>query len=233
MRRNIEQLLSLTPDRVALFGYAHVPWFKKHQRLLEAEGLPDVQSRFALMMEARSLLREAGYVEIGLDHYARPDDSLALAFREGRLRRNFQGYTTDRADTLIGFGPSSISSLPQGFAKHHDDLKAWHARVQAGRLATQKGLALTTDDRVRRALIEDLMCRHACDLGQVRRDFALPEGYFDGALAALGPLETDHVVIRTGDRLRINPQYDLLSRIVASCFDSRLQAQQKRHAQAI
>ncbi|MCR4269063.1 oxygen-independent coproporphyrinogen III oxidase [Nitratireductor sp. ZSWI3] len=154
----IRQALTLAPDRIALFGYAHVPWFKKHQTMIDEAVLPGPGQRFAQQQEAARIVREAGYQPIGIDHFARPDDPLALAARAGRLYRNFQGYTEDACKTLIGLGPSSVSRLSQGYAQNNPAIGQYERLVGAGGLATVRGIAFSDEDRARAWVIERLMC---------------------------------------------------------------------------
>ena len=134
---------SLGAQRLALFGYAHVPWFKHHQRLIDEAALPGLSERLEQAQVAAETLTGLGYQAIGLDHFALPDDELAIAAREKRMRRNFQGYTTDEADALIGVGASAIGKLPQGFVQNAPDLAGYSRAVSARQFATVKGLALS------------------------------------------------------------------------------------------
>jgi oxygen-independent coproporphyrinogen-3 oxidase len=163
----VDHAIKLEPDRVAVFGYGHVPWMKPHQRALPEAALPGPRERHAQFEAAAGRLVRAGYVRVGLDHFARPDDPLGRAMADGRLRRNFQGCTTDAAGTLLGFGASSISSLPGGYAQSLTDIAAYGDAVRQGRLATARGLVLTPEDRLRRDVIERLMCDLAVDLDAV------------------------------------------------------------------
>src|SRR5262249_27792827 len=156
--RTVEQAVGLAPQRIALFGYAHVPWLKPHQRLLPAAELPDATARWAQAEAAAGHLQALGYLWIGLDHFALPGDGMAKAAEAGLLRRNFQGYTTDGAETLLGFGASSIGALPQGYVQNAADSRTWAEGVAAGRLPIARGVALTEEDRLRRYVIERLMC---------------------------------------------------------------------------
>lgn len=159
LQRTIEAALSLNPDRVALFGYAHVPWMKPHQKMIPDEALPDRHARFAQAQLAADLLVSAGLEPIGFDHFARPDDSLARASRQGRLRRNFQGYTDDAADALIGLGASAIGQLPQGYVQNITATGEYSKAVLAGGVAIAKGFALTPADKLRAHAISTLLCR--------------------------------------------------------------------------
>ena len=168
--RSVEQAALLAPSRLALFGYAHVPWLKAHQRLIDDHMLPGASERMAQMHAAAKTLEECGYVQIGLDHFASPHDDMYRAAQAGRLHRNFQGYTTDAADALIGLGASSIGQLPQGYVQNAPDVASYARAIDAGQFATVKGLALSADNRVRARIIERLMCDLAVDFSAVVAD---------------------------------------------------------------
>lgn len=158
LTRTIDQVIELTPDRVALFGYAHVPWMKKHQQLIETSALPDAASRLEQARLGADLLTEAGYVQIGIDHFALPADSLAASAASGRVRRNFQGYTTDNAPAVIGLGASAIGRFHEGYVQNVVATADYARAVLSGQLATARGVELTEEDRVRATVIEKLMC---------------------------------------------------------------------------
>jgi len=225
--------LDLAPDRIALFGYAHVPWMKRHQRLIPEDKLPDGAARARQSALAADLLGAAGYVAIGLDHFARPDDPLARAARRGTLRRNFQGYTTDAAAALLAFGPSAIGALPQGYVQNAPDLRAWRAAVHDGGLATVRGVALTPDDRLRRAVIERLMCGFQVDVGAVAAAHATPADTFAAELDGLADLAADGLVEVDDGAVRVTELGRPFLRVVASRFDGRLAAGQGRHSRAV
>ncbi|RWK96353.1 MAG: oxygen-independent coproporphyrinogen III oxidase [Mesorhizobium sp.] len=157
----VSQALTLEPDRMALFGYAHVPWFKKHQTMIDEAWLPNSVERFAQSQIAAGLMLKAGYQAVGFDHFARSGDALAVAARTGTLHRNFQGYTEDRCETLIGLGPSSISQFHQGYAQNMPATAEYGRMVEQGGLAAVRGIELSEDDRVRGWIIERLMCDFA------------------------------------------------------------------------
>src|SRR5262249_12760499 len=138
--RTVGQALDVAPDRIAVFGYAHVPWLKKHQALIAEADLPGSAERYRQLAAAEASILAHGFVPVGLDHYARSDDALATAARARSLRRNFQGYTTDTAETLIGLGASAIGSLPQGYAQNAASVPEWRDRVRAGRLPVVRGI---------------------------------------------------------------------------------------------
>lgn len=190
----VAKTLSLKPGRIALFGYAHVPWMRKHQRLIEEAALPAAADRIALADLAREMLLDAGYIAVGLDHFARPDDSMASALSDGSLKRNFQGYTTDQGDQLIGFGVSSIGKLTDGFIQNLPDVGSWRRAIDAGELPVSKGLELSQDDRIRGRIIEELMTNYACDLAEVCAGFGASPDQFSQSLVSLHDLAADGMV---------------------------------------
>lgn len=226
--QSAELAASLRPQRLALFGYAHVPWFKRHQRLIDETTLPGLSERLEQARVAAETLTSLGYEAIGLDHFALPDDELATAAREKRLRRNFQGYTTDEADALIGLGASAIGRLPQGFVQNASDLAGYSRAIHSGHFATMKGLALSDTDRLRGAIIERLMCDLAVDLDKFGG-----AAQFVTELAALRPL-CEQGLLQIGDgRIAVTERGRPYVRIAASAFDAYLAASQKRHSVAV
>ncbi|CDX13544.1 Oxygen-independent coproporphyrinogen-III oxidase [Mesorhizobium plurifarium] len=157
----VSQALTLAPDRLALFGYAHVPWFKKHQTMIDEAWLPDSAARLAQSRLAAQIIVDAGYEALGLDHFAKPQDALAVAARAGKIRRNFQGYTEDQCETLIGLGPSSISRFRQGYAQNIVATGEYQKAVDRGQLAIARGIEFSLDDLARGWIIERLMCNFA------------------------------------------------------------------------
>jgi len=231
--RSIDAVLGLSPARIALFGYAHVPWMKRHQRLIEETALPDQAARAAQFEAASARLLDAGYVAIGLDHFARPDDALAIAQREGRLHRNFQGYTTDAAPALIGCGASAIGSLAQGYVQNAVPLPEYREAIRSGRLATVRGIEIDDEDRLRRAVIERLMCQYGVDLDELCRHFAWPVDRFAPELETLARFEADGLVRIEGHEVRVEPPGRPLVRSVCAIFDRYLERGQGRHSRAI
>jgi oxygen-independent coproporphyrinogen-3 oxidase len=226
--RSAELAASLAPQRLALFGYAHVPWFKTHQRLIDEAALPGLRERLAQAQTAAETLAGLGYERIGLDHFARPDDELALAAREKRLRRNFQGYTADDAEALIGVGASAIGRLPQGFVQNAPDVAGYARAVAAGRFATVRGIALSDEDRLRAAIIERLMCDLAVDL-----DAFGGAGRFPGEVAAIRALAEQGLVRVGNSQIAVTEAGRPFVRLVAAAFDAYLGAGQKRHSVAV
>ena len=228
--------LSLQPDRIALFGYAHVPWMKPHQARIDTAALPDTAARFAQEAAAAQLLMEAGYCRIGLDHFARPQDALAQQAAAGDLNRNFQGYTTEAGDVLLGFGPSAISTLPQGYAQNIPAVAPWRTAVLGGNLPVARMRAVTAEDRLRRAVIEQLMCHLRVDLAEQAHRHGMAAALFDADLPGLKLLEDHGMVTRQGYRLEIAESGRPLARQVCAVFDSYLKQQgasaPPRHAAA-
>jgi len=229
----VEAVLALAPERVSLFGYAHVPWMKSHQRLIDESALPGPAERLAQYLAAAERLQNAGFVWIGLDHFALPSDALAVAAREGGLHRNFQGYTTDGAPVRLGFGPSAIGMLPQGFVQNQVSMHAYRDALQAGGLPVARGLRLDDDDRLRGAVIERLMCFLEVDLDEVCREFGARPGVFADALSALAGMEADGVVVLDGARVRMTERGRPFVRTVCAAFDRYLEPGETRHAQAV
>ncbi|WP_191084692.1 oxygen-independent coproporphyrinogen III oxidase [Roseococcus microcysteis] len=217
----------LGADRVSVFGYAHVPWMKPAQKAILESDLPDAAARMEQAQEASDVLRAAGFVPIGLDHFARPADPMARAAAAGRLRRNFQGYTTDDAPMLLGLGASSIGAVPQGYAQNIPDERGYVAAVEAGKLPVIRGLALTGEDIIRRAAIERVMCDLALDLD------TLPAAVLQSALPGLQGLERDGLVRLAGAWLTVPDEARPFLRHVASCFDARLNSGNGRHSAAV
>jgi len=233
MRRSAEEAAALNPSRLALFGYAHVPWMKKHQRLIDEAALPDVATRLAMAAAARETLEQAGFRAIGLDHFARDDDSMAIAEREGRLHRNFQGYTTDSADALIGFGVSSIGKLPQGYAQNASDIGGWRRAVEAGVPPIVKGKALSSDDRARAAIIEQLMTAYDVDLSEIAGQFDQDPAAYGPSLRRLDEMVADGLVEIDGYRVAVSETGRPYVRVAAAAFDSYLAAAAARHSVAV
>ncbi len=231
--RTIDAALELKPERICLFGYAHVPWMKKHQRLIDEAALPDAEERFAQYMGVAKYLQHAGYDWIGLDHFALPGDALSRAAREGTLHRNFQGYTTDPAPLRLGFGPSAIGMLPEGFVQNEVTLHGYREAVQAGELPIARGLELKDDDRLRAAVIERLMCFLRVDLAEVCRAHGQEAGTFADEMEALLPLQADGLVRVTGSKLKVTAKGRPFLRRVCAVFDRYLEPAETRHAQVV
>ncbi len=233
VQRSCREAAALDPTRFAIFGYAHVPWMKTHQRLIDTNALPGAAERMRQAEAARDSLVAEGFEAIGLDHFARPDDPMAVAARAGTLRRNFQGYTTDEADALIGLGASSIGRLPRGYVQNAPDVAGWRRAVEAGRLPVVKGVAFSVDDHVRAAVIERLMCDFEVDFGDwANRGYGHPEA-LDAALPELESLAEDGLLTLEGRHLRLTEQGRPFMRLAAAAFDAYLASSHARHSVAV
>jgi oxygen-independent coproporphyrinogen-3 oxidase len=214
----IEEVIRLAPDRIALFGYAHLPSRAKHQTMIDETTLPGTMERYRQSRRAEQLLTEAGYVTVGLDHFAKPGDSLAL----GEIKRNFQGYTTDKAEALIGVGASSISQLPTGYFQNAVARAEYERRVADTGLATVKGILLSDDDRMRASVIERLMCDFEFSKSSLQSAFgALAQPAIDKAEELISA-DAEGLVERTADGFRVTEQGQPFVRAIASCFDAYL-----------
>lgn len=231
-----EQALRLAPNRVAVFGYAHVPWLKRHQALLPEAALSDGLGRFRQEQAVRRILSDAGYVAIGLDHFARPGDPLASAAETGRLRRNFQGYTVDPAPALLGLGASAISALPRAYVQNAASIPQWGSAVRAGRMPVVRGIVLSADDALRRDVIEQIMCNLEVDLAATAaRHGASSERLIAPALPALCRQAKDGLIHWRAPRLHVTATGRPFLRSIAAVFDAyhgSAQAQ-PRHSQAV
>lgn len=223
---------AMRPERFAVFGYAHVPTFKKHQRLIDTSALGDAHERHAQAEAIAATLCEAGYRRIGLDHFALPEDSLSIAADQNTLHRNFQGYTTDNASTLIGFGSSAIGRLAEGYAQNDVAIGRYANLISSGELATSKGYRLTKEDRVRAWIIERLMCDFQVDFGRIPEGFDRQDESIGKANLPLQALLADGIVNWRGDMLTVDTQHRFLVRTVASCFDAYLGETGRTHAAA-
>lgn len=216
----VEAAIEMRPDRFSVFGYAHVPGFKKHQRLIDETVLAGAQERNEQAEAIAGALVEAGYKRIGLDHFALPQDDLAIASESGRLHRNFQGYTTDECRTLIGLGASSIGRFAEGYVQNEVPLGLYAKRISEGGLATTKGYALTAEDRFRAEVIERLMCDFRADLSTVAALHGFDPDLLTDNNARLRELIDDGVVDLDANILRVRDGNRFMIRAVASAFDA-------------
>ncbi len=216
----IMEVIKLEPDRIALFGYAHLPSRAKHQSMIDESTLPDSVERFAQSRRAQRLLTEAGYVTIGLDHFARPGDKLA----SGEIKRNFQGYTTDKADALIGVGASSISQLPTGYFQNAVPRQDYERRVADTGLATVKGILLTDEDKMRASVIERLMCDFEFSRSSLQNVFGQRAQTVIEEAEQLLASDQEGLVEKTPDGFRVTPRGQPFVRAIAACFDAYLES---------
>lgn len=223
--RSVEQILTLNPDRVAMYSYAHVPWLKRPQRVLAAH-LPEGTEKFAIFVSGIERFVDAGYVYIGMDHFARPHDEIVKAQDDRTLTRNFQGYTTHAGCDLYGIGVSAISSIDDTYAQNVKEYPAYHAACAAGHPSTQRGHRLAGEDVLRREVITRLLCHCVLDRREIERDFAL-ESFgktFASAEARLPEMIGDGLVVDDGERIRVTALGRIFIRNVAMLFDAYLEA---------
>ncbi len=227
MAETINKASTLLPDRLSVFGYAHVPWMKSHQRMIAKNPLPTPQERLEIFLYICGTLQNMDYQMIGIDHFAKTDDSLSIAYRNQELHRNFQGYTTDKAQNLIGIGASSISKFENGYIQNIVDIAEYQKSIKNNALPTGKYLELTTEDKRRADIIEQIMCYYKADI---------PTDIFKTIEAELKPYQDDNIInIDKNSRIEIiNKKYaPIFARIVASCFDQYLKRSETRHAKAV
>ncbi|MDP9592435.1 UNVERIFIED_ORG: oxygen-independent coproporphyrinogen-3 oxidase [Shinella zoogloeoides] len=233
MAETVRAVISLAPDRIALFGYAHVPWMKKHQSMIAEAALPGIVARFEQMSMAAEMLVSAGYEAIGIDHFALPADRLAVSAREGTLRRNFQGYTDDRADALIGLGASSIGQLPQGYIQNTPATGEYLRRVEEGGLAVVRGYALTEEDRARAWVIERVMCDFSFSLADLAKRHPAFSAVIRGEAGRFVATDRDGLATLESERFVLTQAGRPFARTVAATFDAHLASGRGRHSIAV
>jgi oxygen-independent coproporphyrinogen III oxidase len=231
--QTVSLALQLAPDQFSVFGYAHVPWLKKHQRMIPTVALPDASSRLAQFAAITERLADAGYRRIGLDHFAKPDDRLVHCLDQGTLHRNFQGYTSDQCPILLGFGASAVGTLPQAYAQNTTQVGEYRRRIEQGSFAVERGRRLSPDDRLRRDIIERIMCDFRVDLGEIAARHGTTVGDFRRELDDLAAFEKDGIIALDGWIISIPEACWPLARSVAAIFDAYLQPGEQRHAAAI
>lgn len=221
--RTLDTIIGVRPDRLAIYGYAHIPELFKAQHRIKTADLPSPEQKLALLALAIRRLTAAGYLYIGMDHFALPEDDLARAQRCGSLHRNFMGYTTHAESDLIGFGVSSISHIGDSYSQNHRNLPDWESAIDHGRLPTWRGLYLDADDVLRAEVIQQLMCQGRIDIADIEARFDIDfRRYFADAVVALAPLEADGLVQVGSHRIEATSRGRLLLRILAMCFDRYL-----------
>ncbi|MAW88409.1 MAG: oxygen-independent coproporphyrinogen III oxidase [Phyllobacteriaceae bacterium] len=233
IERTVRACIAMEPDRIALFGYAHVPWMKKHQTMIDETVLPGLVERFRQQDHAAALLREAGYIAIGFDHFARPSDSMAKALQDGTLKRNFQGYTTDDAPVLIGLGASAIGQLPQGYVQNSPASGDYQRRIANDGFATVRGVRLNGDDVMRRAVIEKLMCDFAFSREWVLDTFGASARAIIDEADDLVASDRDGLFARDGATYRVTETGRPFVRVIAAHFDAYLHKGAARHSAAV
>jgi oxygen-independent coproporphyrinogen-3 oxidase len=233
VRKSASLSASLEPDRFAVFGYAHVPWFKKHQRAIDEAQLPEGQERLDQAEAARETLIESGYAPIGIDHFAKPGDPLFKAHKAGRLRRNFQGYTVDPASALIGFGASSIGSFEAGYIQNEPHIGKYKEVVRRGALPVARGIVVSEADRRTRTVIERLMCNFEVDLQEMTDGVRCGTSTYLLVMSALEPLRKDGLVDIDKLVVRATPRGRPYIRNIAACFDEGLGQGEQRFSRVV
>jgi oxygen-independent coproporphyrinogen-3 oxidase len=222
LKNTVDQILKLSPDRIALYGYAHVPWMARRQTMIPANTLPSTKERLALWEHAQEKFLENGYVQIGIDHFAKPTDSLALAAQNGNLHRNFQGYTDENCDVILGVGASSISRFPQGYTQNNPSTSQYTMATEAGTFSTARGHAFTDEDRFYGNLIEQLMCHFHISWDQALKYSTLSREELQTLFCEIrAKFEQLPQVDETG--FHIKPDARVLTRMIANGFDQYTQ----------
>lgn len=224
--KTMEKVVGFRPDRISIFNFAYVPWLKKHQLRMNKEDLPSTETRLQILSYAVDRLQKAGYVHIGMDHFALPDDELTVSLRDGSLRRNFQGYSTRGGTELIGFGVTSIGEFNSGYAQNTKSLVDYYRAIEAGRLPTERGLILTQDDRLRKAVIRQLITGLELKFETIEQAFDVRfEEYFARELEAVGEF-VDQGMLRFANRsLCVTEQGRFVIRNICMVFDAYLLGQ--------
>jgi len=228
LRKTCETVAMLSPDRIACYGYAHMPRLKANQRLIDERTLPDVEERIDQADIIAEEFQRYGYLKIGIDHFARPEDALARAALSGRLHRNFQGYTDDSRETLIGFGASSISRFSEGYVQNISDVPSYVRAIMDGRLASLRGCRLDAAEKQRARTIESLMCAFQADL-----DVTAPDMEFTEELSLLQPLVDDRLVRTEGRVVTATDVGRQVVRVIAAVFDPHTRADAARFSKAV
>lgn len=232
----LQRVAELNPDRLSVFNYAHMPTLFAAQRKIKDEDLPGAEEKLRILQETIASLTSSGYRFIGMDHFARPDDELAIAQQEGKLHRNFQGYTTQGDSDLLGLGVSAISMLGDTYAQNEKDLKTYYANVERDGNALWRGLEMNDDDCLRRDVIKALICHFALDFADIEQRYGIDfHTYFADDLALLAPLAKDGLVDVSQQGIQVTPRGRLLIRNVCMCFDVylRQQARQQQFSRVI
>ena len=223
--KTLDRILTLQPDRLALFSYAHVPWIKPAQKLLKPEAMPSPETKFAIFKLAVETLTNEGYAYIGMDHFAKRGDELEVAQRQGKLQRNFQGYSTRAGADIHAFGMTSISQTPDLYWQNEKLLDRYYARLDAGELPVACGYVLSPDDQLRRETIMRLMCDMKLDYPAMSRSLGVDfPSYFAQELAGLNNLEHDGLIETNSRGMQVTQSGRLLIRNIAMCFDPHVAA---------
>lgn len=230
----LQQVIQLDPDRVSLFSYAHLPERFAAQRKIPSDALPNAQQKLELLALSVKTLGQAGYQAIGMDHFAKAHDSLAVAQREGKLQRNFQGYTTDNCPAMLGLGVSAISQVGDQIWQHQKDLNQYYRQQDIAGHSIDKGMALSLDDQIRADLIAELMCNFRVDIPGFATKWQLDfTSYFAESLAQLTPCQQDGLIQLSQEQLQVTALGRPWVRVLAACFDAYLLPQSQQYSQVV
>ncbi len=219
--RTLEKVIEIAPERIAVYNFAYVPWIKKHQKLIHGEDLPSAETKLEILSKTIDMLTTAGYVYIGMDHFARPDDELTIAQATKTLHRNFQGYSTRAGSDLYGLGMSAISHFGPYYAQNVKTLQEYYHALERGEFATHVGYRMTSDDELRKFVIMRLMCDLSLNKRMVEKKFAVVfDDYFSESLVKLIPLIEDRLITSGEEALTVTPEGRLFLRNIALCFDA-------------
>jgi oxygen-independent coproporphyrinogen-3 oxidase len=219
----VDKVIDISPDRIAVFNYAHVPWLKRHQAVMPAEAMPAAEGRLNILEMTIFKLMDGGYEFIGMDHFAKPEDDLAIAKNNGTLYRNFQGYSTKAGCDVYAFGVSAISQFENIYAQNLKNVNEYYERIDSGAPATSVGYRLTDDDRIRRETIMQLMCRYVIDKRAIEQQFGIEfDEYFADDIRKLDAFVQDGLLENWPDSIRVIGSGVLIIRNIAMCFDAHL-----------
>jgi oxygen-independent coproporphyrinogen-3 oxidase len=229
--KTLQTAIQMNPDRMSVFNYAHLPHIFKPQRRINEDELPSAEAKLEILQQSIETLTQAGYVYIGMDHFAKPDDELAIAQAEGSLHRNFQGYTTHAECDLVAMGVSSISSVHNSYSQNEKGIDGYYAAIQAGRLPIIRGLSLTEDDVLRRTVIQQLSCHFMLNFSQIEKQYDINfKDYFAYELKALKSFEDDDLLTLTQGMITVSPKGRLLIRNICMEFDLYLRQQTEQQS---
>ena len=224
--QTLQKAIEMNPDRMSVFNYAHLPHIFKPQRRINADELPNAEDKLKILQQSIETLTRAGYEYIGMDHFAKPDDELAIAQAEGSLHRNFQGYTTHAECDLIAMGVSSISSIHNSYSQNEKDLDGYYAAINAGKLPLIRGLSLTDDDVLRREVIQQLSCHFKLDFTEIEEQYDVQfKDYFSTELEELQLMQDDDLLTVSKNEIQVSAKGRMLIRNICMVFDEHLRRQ--------
>jgi len=229
--KTLQTAIDMNPDRMSIFNYAHLPHLFKPQRRINENQLPSAEEKLDILQHSIETLTRAGYEYIGMDHFAKPDDELAIAQAKGSLHRNFQGYTTHAECDLIAMGVSSISSVHNSYSQNEKNLDGYYAAIDAGKLPIIRGLSLTEDDVIRRTIIQQLSCHFMLDFRKIEQQYGIQfKDYFNIELGELLPMQADDLLTLSDNGIRVNPSGRMLIRNICMVFDEHLRQQKTKQS---